>query len=242
MHVQLTEWWNGISLRGKITGVTVMLLTLGLLVAGVGTMSFLRSYLLNQVYTTNLMVYASSAADTVQDTCRDAKVAPKYYFAVIDQNGKVICAAGPDASAIPVISSKTLPKVIRTGVAFDLSDKHGMNRWEAIGFPVVSTTGTAQNALIVAFNLGENDQIIGQFALIFLFFALTVVVLGGALTRLLVTSTFAPLREVEATAARFARATSASDSSARRATPRSAGSTSRSTPCSPASTQPSPTG
>ena len=58
MHEQLTEWWNGISLRGKITGVTVMLLTLGLLVAGVGTMSFLRSYLLNQVYTSDLNVYA----------------------------------------------------------------------------------------------------------------------------------------------------------------------------------------
>ena len=34
--------------------------------------------------------------------------------------------------------------------------------------------------------------------------ALTVVILGGALTRLLVTSTFTPLRDVEATAARFA--------------------------------------
>ena len=206
MHEQLTEWWNGISLRGKITGVTVMLLTLGLLVAGVGTMSFLRSYLLNQVYTTNLTVYASGAADTVADTCRPGvkKVAPKYYFAVIDQNGKLICSAGPEGAATPIISSTTLPKVIHTGVAFTLSDRHGLNHWEAVGFPVVNSTGSAQNALIVGYNLGENEQIIGQFALIFLFFALTVVVLGGALTRLLVTSTFAPLREVEQTAARFA--------------------------------------
>ncbi len=206
MHEQLTEWWNGISLRGKITGVTVMLLTLGLLVAGVGTMSFLRSYLLNQVYTSNLAVYASGAADTVADTCRAGvkKVPPKYYFAVIDQNAGVICSAGPENAVPPVISSTTLPKVIHTGVAFTLSDRRGANHWEAVGFPVVNSTGSAQNALIVGYNLGENEQIIGQFALIFLFFALTVVVLGGALTRLLVTSTFAPLREVEQTAARFA--------------------------------------
>ena len=204
MHEQLTEWWNGISLRGKITGVTVLLLTLGLLVAGVGTMSFLRSYLLNQVYSNNLAVYASSASETVQDTCKKVKVAPKYYFAVIDQNGKVICPDGPGDSAVPVISTKTLPKVIHTGVAFTLSDKQGVNHWEAVGFPVVGVDGSAQSALIVAYNLDENEQIVGQFALIFLFFALTVVVLGGALTRLLVTSTFAPLREVEQTAARFA--------------------------------------
>jgi two-component system OmpR family sensor kinase len=181
-------------------------LTLGLLVAGVGTMSFLRSYLLNQVYTNNLDVYAGSAsADAVTVACnKTLKVAPKYYYAVIDQSGKEICANGPDNSTVPVISSKTLPKVIHSGVPFTLSDKREINHWEAVGFPGMGTDGTAQSAVIVAYNLGENEEIIGQFALIFLFFALTVVVLGGALTRLLVTSTFAPLREVEQTAARFA--------------------------------------
>src|ERR1700710_2882682 len=104
MHEQLTELWNGISLRGKITGVTVMLLTLGLLVAGVGTMSFLRSYLLNQVYSNNLTVYAASTADTVVDTCKEgSKAPPKYFFAVIDQTGKVICSAAPDNTTMPVI-------------------------------------------------------------------------------------------------------------------------------------------
>jgi two-component system OmpR family sensor kinase len=204
MHEQLTEWWNGISLRGKITGVTVMLLTLGLLVAGVGTMSFLRSYLLNQVYTSDLDVYSGSTADAVYDACHDLRPPPRYYFAEIDQNGNVLCGNGPDSAPVPVISAKTLPKVIRSGVAFTLSDKRGLNHWEAVGFPLLSADGSAQNAVIVAYNLSENESIIGQFALIFLFFALIVDVLGGALTRLLVGSTFAPLREVEQTAARFA--------------------------------------
>jgi two-component system OmpR family sensor kinase len=207
MHEQLTEWWNGISLRGKITGVTVLLLTLGLLVAGVGTMSFLRSYLLNQVYSTDLNVYAAATGDAAAAACQPtAKIAPRYYFAEIDQSGNVVCANGPDDSAVPVINAKTLPKVIHSGVAFTLSDKRGVNHWEAVGYPLADTdgSGTADKAVIVAYNLAENESIIGQFALIFLFFSLTVVVLGGALTRLLVTSTFAPLREVEQTAARFA--------------------------------------
>jgi two-component system, OmpR family, sensor kinase len=206
MHEQLTEWWNGISLRGKITGVTVMLLTLGLLVAGVGTMSFLRSYLLNQVYTSDLNIYALAPGDAANYACDPAvKVPPRYFFAEIDQSGAVICSNGPDDTAVPVISAKSLPKVIHSGVAFTLTDRLSTNHWEAVAFPLVTLEGTVSDkAVIVAYNLGENEQIIGQFALIFLFFALTVVVLGGALTRLLVTSTFAPLREVERTAARFA--------------------------------------
>jgi two-component system OmpR family sensor kinase len=205
MHEQLTEWWNGISLRGKITGVTVMLLTLGLLVAGVGTMSFLRSYLVNQVYTTLVTGYATNPADAAAAACSEStKIQPRYYFAVISSNGSTECVNEPDGTATPAVNSKTLPNVIKSGVAFTLSDKRGDTHWEAVGFPLLGTDGTASTAVIVAYNLGENEQIIGQFALIFLFFALTVVVLGGALTRLLVTSTFAPLREVEQTAARFA--------------------------------------
>jgi two-component system OmpR family sensor kinase len=205
MHEQLTEWWNGISLRGKITGVTVLLLTLGLLVAGVGTMSFLRSYLLNQVYSTQINVYSSNPAEAAAIACNSAtKLPPRYYFGVVDSGGSTICHNEPDDTVTPLISAKTLPKVIKSGVAFTLSDKLGDTHWEAVGFPLIGTDGTASKAVIVAYNLGENEQIIGQFALIFLFFALTVVVLGGALTRLLVTSTFGPLKEVEQTAARFA--------------------------------------
>ena len=34
MHASFDRWWSGISLRAKITGVTVLLLTFGLTVAG----------------------------------------------------------------------------------------------------------------------------------------------------------------------------------------------------------------
>jgi two-component system OmpR family sensor kinase len=205
MHEQLTEWWNGISLRGKITGVTVMLLTLGLLVAGVGTMSFLRSYLLNQVYTADLEPYANDTGDALYYACHpEIPVPRRYFYAEINQNGSVNCGNGPADEAVPVINAKALPKVIHSGVAFTLSDKRGLNHWEAVAFTLAGTDGSPQEAVIVAYNLSENESIIGQFALIFLFFALIVVVLGGALTRLLVGSTFAPLAQVEKTAARFA--------------------------------------
>ena len=40
-----TTRWNATSLRTKMTTVSVLLLTLGLLVAGLGSLSVLRSYL-----------------------------------------------------------------------------------------------------------------------------------------------------------------------------------------------------
>jgi len=49
MHARLSQWWNEISIRTKITGITVTLVTLGLLVAGLGTMTVLSTYLYGQV-------------------------------------------------------------------------------------------------------------------------------------------------------------------------------------------------
>ena len=45
----LNEWWSKVSLRTKITGVTVLLLTTGLFVAGVGTMTMLKPQLVAQL-------------------------------------------------------------------------------------------------------------------------------------------------------------------------------------------------
>jgi two-component system OmpR family sensor kinase len=47
MHASLAEWWNAISLRTKITAVTVLLMTVGLVVSGFGTMTVLRNYLID---------------------------------------------------------------------------------------------------------------------------------------------------------------------------------------------------
>jgi two-component system OmpR family sensor kinase len=199
MHEKLTEWWNGISLRSKITGVTVMLLTLGLLVAGVGTMSFLRTYLLHEVEK-KISVEASNITDAMTDACGQARVAAPYYLALINETGKVTCDNVSIGHSKPVVSKATLPHVLQRGTAFTLTNAVHSAQWRMIAYPV----GGGHFAVLVGYDLGENESTIGQFALIFLFFGLTVVILGGALTRLLVTSTFTPLREVEDTAARFA--------------------------------------
>ena len=58
--------------------------------------------------------------------------------------------------------------------------------------------------MLVAVSSADTDQTIARFTFIFLGFGASVILLGAMLTRLLVTATFDPLRDVEDTAARFA--------------------------------------
>src|SRR5665213_2632656 len=124
MHEQLTEWWNGVSLRNKITGVTVMLLTLGLLVAGVGTMSFLRNYLLDEV-NDQINTTASDPTAALGVACGQTKLLPAthLYIAEINARGEVICPNNPPGAISPVVNASTLPKVITQGKPFTLTDK-----------------------------------------------------------------------------------------------------------------------
>jgi two-component system OmpR family sensor kinase len=63
---------------------------------------------------------------------------------------------------------------------------------------------TLPASLVIGIDLAESRRILGSFASVFLALSLVVVLLSAAFTRLLITSTFRPLREVEETAARFA--------------------------------------
>ncbi|MDQ4138545.1 MAG: HAMP domain-containing histidine kinase [Actinomycetota bacterium] len=216
MHQHLAAWWNGISLRTKITGVTVMLLTLGLLVSGAGTMSMLRSYLLQEVDDR-----VRSAAQELRETeeregnlsrhvtitegdCQvTAGIGEGVYMAVLDAAGRLQCdnRSGNDPS--PDIADVTLQDVQENdGRPFTVDDAVETNEWRVIAEEAFLDDGL--NTIVVGESLDRANDVVARFAAIFMFFALAVIVLGGVSTRLLVASTFAPLRDVEETAARFA--------------------------------------
>lgn len=205
MHEQLTEWWDGVSLRNKITGVTVMLLTLGLLVAGVGTMSMLRTYLLDGVETkiseaidlTSLVRYDQT---TPALDCVVQRLPPEYYLAVISPSGRLLCDNKEPEEAQPLLTDLSLAEIRSRDTAFTLYNEERTSQWRVVAYLPPQPNVTH----IVGVNLDDTNAVIARYVGIFLFFGLSVVVLGGALTRLLVTSTFQPLREVEETAARFA--------------------------------------
>jgi two-component system OmpR family sensor kinase len=208
---KLARRWDAVSLRTKITGVTVLLLTAGLVVAGFGTMAVLRGYLLEQVdrqLNTALATFGRTGTVDLDQVGtyfeNDPSPLNPYYLAVIDPDGSLqtdnlgsSSTIRPDWDALDVAAaSGQQAETVR-------STDRG-TQWRLLLTPV-AVSGTDQMAtLVIGSDLQEADETVARFGAVFLFFALTVIILGGALTRLLATTTFLPLRRLEDQAARFA--------------------------------------
>ena len=209
MH-ELADRWNRISLRTKVTGVTVLLLTAGLIVAGVGTMAVLRGYLQDEVD-----FKIASAAEKLQDEirptgtgstaqCQVSQLPNDLYLAVLDADAHVLCSNRDSEEARPLVDELTLTTVISLSDELTLPSTELGGQWRVGAYTATNRSGTEYFTVVLGYDLKDTNAIVARYAAIFLFFGLTVVIVGGALTRLLVTTTFAPLRDVEDTAARFA--------------------------------------
>jgi two-component system, OmpR family, sensor kinase len=194
MHASLTEWWNGISLRTRITGVTVLIMTIGLAVSGFGTMTLLRDTLLQDVD-----AQIKAAVLQVDPSSLDRKGPSDYVVAVFDASGALTGSnktwnqhppSMPTLTLARVEELKNHPFTVRESdgtAAFRIAVTPLGSGWAALGLPLATT----------------NNVIARLFTLFFLF-GVVVVVVGAVLTRLLVGSAFAPLRQVERTAAAIA--------------------------------------
>jgi two-component system OmpR family sensor kinase len=203
---RVSRWWGMISLRTKISGVTVFLLTMGLAVAGIGTLTVVSSYLIERI--DNELHFASTQLDTVTErtfTDNPASGLFPYYLGAVDANGELIIDNLEDGSEIaPDVSELSLLYLADQADAFTLTNEAHTISWRVIALPLQVPSQNGQATLLVGRDLTQTNALLLRYSAIFVFFSLTVIVFGGVLTRLLVTSTFSPLREVEATAARFA--------------------------------------
>ncbi|HRN28522.1 MAG TPA: HAMP domain-containing sensor histidine kinase [Terrimesophilobacter sp.] len=204
---KLSQRWSSVSLRTKITGVTVLLVTVGLLVAGIGTLTVLRNYLINEadLKIKNLATELEQVPISMYTACQSARGAGSYYVAILSQVGSKICTNRADTQAQPDVSEMSIDYVFeRGGQPATVWDEAHLQQWRVVAVPFTDTPSDAKVTLAIGLNLADVNGIIGQYSAIFLGFGLSVVILGAALTRLLVTAAFTPLREVEATAAAIA--------------------------------------
>ncbi len=215
MHSRLLDRWNAISLRTKITGVTVLMLTLGLLVTGIGTMAMLKPVLLEQLDAqlsaasgatyVNTYLYGSSSD---KDKIATDSSPSDYFAALYDSNGNLVktnWANIPSAHrpAIPTKLTLSEAKAMPVG-GYSLSSNDGRTSYRAL-VTTQTFAGTGELAtVIVATTTSQIDTVMAAFLAIFLLFGVIVIIVGAGLTRMLVTTTFAPLREVEQTAAAIA--------------------------------------
>ena len=207
MHDQAAQWWSGISLRTKITGVFVLLLTLGLLVAGVGTMTVLRGYLVDEVdrKISEAALNFGTIPPMGETICERSAGPGSLFVAVLDSDGDMICRNRTSEAVQPDVGGLALSTVSALDhKPFTRWDRTRSTQWRVVAVPYSMNGGSTVVSVVVGVNLTDTNGIIGRYVAIFLGFGLSVVVLGGALTRLLVTSAFVPLREVERMAASIA--------------------------------------
>ncbi|QYM63411.1 hypothetical protein [Microbacterium sp. Se5.02b] len=111
----VTSWWRRISLRAKVTGVTVAVLALGLLVAGIGTVPILRTALVANIDAQLPALVSSDLAEryfdiTVVDgvatyTPRDEQ--PRdFSFAIYDASGVLQATARGTSGQAPLFPAE----------------------------------------------------------------------------------------------------------------------------------------
>jgi len=208
MHETLTARWNAISLRSKITGVTVLLLAFGLLVSGIGTMALLKPKLIEQLDAQLRSVASGNISTYSQRNLKPLMEDSSYFVALLDSRGRLIRHNWPDP---PVEQLPALPpnldistSLAYEGSPFSLQSRDGRIHYRAVVTPVTAAGGPEILTLLIAVSVQPVDSVMTTYLTVFLGFGLSVVVLGALLTWLLVSSAFKPLRDVEHTAARIA--------------------------------------
>ena len=209
---RVTSWWRDVSLRAKVTGVTVAVLALGLLVAGFGTAVFLRNAQIAErdqsISQTVTLDQASSLLDVevVDGVAQFAERSPvpltSFYIAVYAPDGTLLATGGP-ASANPPEFPPTfgLDKALMQGTTpFELTSADGKTVFHA-AVDILQIPGARENNVqLLALPMTPVNQTVANFVGIYTILALLTIVGGALTTRWLVTLAFRGLGQVEDTA------------------------------------------
>ncbi|PPG56515.1 HAMP domain-containing sensor histidine kinase [Rathayibacter sp. AY1C5] len=184
--------------------VTVSLLALALLVSGIGTMATLKPELIKQLDRD----LSTKAQEVVNSLSRNGVAELKdenntYVGAVYNSSGKLV------TSSVTKALDPGFPKTFTVSQALELDGEVGQLSYleSSGGYRFVVSTysqGNQIQTLILSVSTQSVAEVVSAYVTIFLGFSSAIVVIGALLTRLLVTTTFAPLREVEQTAAAIA--------------------------------------
>jgi two-component system, OmpR family, sensor kinase len=205
----VTRWWRAISLRAKVTGVTVAVLALGLLVAGLGTVPILRTSLVGNIEGQLPALVSADLAPRYFDvsteddkTVYTPRESPRDFFvAIYDSEGVLQATTGSSVNGTPLFPSTytLLDAQNNTDNVFSLDGTKGSSFRAAVSL-LQGEGGGALRIQMVAMPLDYADRIISQFFGIYVTVALITILIAALLTRGLVTLTFRRLGQVESTA------------------------------------------
>ena len=210
MGNKLASAWERVSLRAKLTALSVGLIGLLLVVSSSGTIALLRTYL--QQNTDTLLTATAATLRGENPMALEAQVAAgrlalpslpsDYFIAILDANGTqqigLVSATG-GARQVPNFSSLSLDVVVATGgVPFDvdLDSEAGRQSWRVVAVPLTRGFGS----VVVALPTESNARILAEYAVIGGRFGVFLLILSGLSIWLTISSAFRPLQEVERTA------------------------------------------
>ncbi len=215
MPSRLSSIWESISLRAKLTSLSVALIGVLLIVSSLGTVSLLRTYLQQNVDT-----ILTSTASTLSDEdpalvevrlANRQLILPRlpsdFYVAYLDVSGNLLIglvSSTEDSKNVPNLSSFTYEAVINTqGQPFDADESGDSNLadpnladWRIVALPLQDMPGS----VVVALPTSGNRDILKQYGLIGAGFGFFLLLISGMSTWLTIASALRPLREVERTA------------------------------------------
>jgi len=216
MQSRIGKAWELVSLRIRLTGLSVALIGLLLLVSSFGTVSLLRAYL--QQNTDNLISSAATLLSQEDPRLIEPKILAKrlnlprlpsdYVIAVLDPEGKTIyriMARDSDEDDLPNLSILDLEGAAATsGLPFDL-DQHGglgevtideHDSWRVVAKPFRNFAAT----VVVALPNSANLELLRQYRAIGGGFGFLLLAISGLTIWLTIAQALRPLREVERTA------------------------------------------
>ena len=216
MQSRIGKAWELVSLRSKLTGLSVALIGLLLLVSSFGTVTLLRAYL--QQNTDNLITSAATLLSQENPSLIEPKILAKrlnlprlpsdYLIAVLDLEGNTIyriMASDSDEDDLPNLAILNLAGTAATaGLPFDL-DQHGglgevtideHNSWRVVAKPFRNYAAT----VVVALPNSANLELLRQYRAIGGGFGFLLLAISGLSIWLTIAQALRPLREVERTA------------------------------------------
>jgi len=206
--------WQRISLRTKLTALSVALIGILLTVSSLGTVALLRTYLQANVDT--LLTSTALALKDENPVLIEERLATKklqlpslptdFYIAYIDQTGGLLIglvSSAADNTDVPNLSNFSTNYVQLTqGIPFEVNqngeigdDKGGVG-WRMVAVELEGMQGS----LVVALPTGANNALLSQYALIGGGFGVLLLLLSGLSIWLTISSALKPLNEVERTA------------------------------------------
>jgi len=209
---KLSLAWSRISLRTRLTSISVGLIALLLAISLSGTVALLKTYL--QQNTDDMLVQTATTLSQEDPTTVEARLATHeitlpalpsdYYIAFLDPQGRLylgLVSSATQTPDVPNLSQFNVMAVKSTKAtpftAEVTQGKAGIeHRWRLVAIVSDELTGS----VVVGVPMTQNEAIVGQYQVIGFGFSGLLLLISGLALWLTISSALRPLREVSAAA------------------------------------------